>query len=148
MDSWLHQWATRWVLPRSRQRTSRQRLGERSEALAVRFLASRRYVIEARNVRCRLGEIDIIAVAPDHTRCFIEVRCVSSTAWGGAPASVTDRKRRRLIRAARWYLQRRPDPDQAARFDVIGIEWGDDDRPSIEHIEGAFEDDTGQGSGL
>ena len=127
-----------WRLPSHRRRTPRQRLGDHGEALAIRWLASRRYTVEARNVRCRFGEIDIVALAPDDTRCFVEVRCVSSPAWGGAPASVTDRKRRRLVRAARWYLQRHPLGSHPARFDVLAIQWTADGAPLIEHIEGAF----------
>lgn len=120
-------------------RTLRQQLGERGEELAVRFLAARRYAVLARNVRCRVGEIDVVAVAPDgQTCCFIEVRCASSSAWGGALASVTETKRRRLIQAARWYLQRHPCYAHAVRFDVVAIQWQADGTPSMEHIEGAF----------
>lgn len=136
----------------------RQALGRRSERLARRLLAQQGYTIERTNVRFPVGELDIVA---RHGRalCFVEVRATSSGAWGGPLATITDRKRRRLIRAARWYLARLPLIEgggqappigrrgagqarecalpEEIRFDVVAIEWSDP--PKVDLIRNAFD---------
>lgn len=120
--------------------TIRQRLGRRSEQLAAQVLRSRGYRLEATNVRYPVGEIDVVAWDQD-TLCFIEVRSTSSGAWGGPLASLTARKRRRMIRAARWHLHRRSPLPPFTRFDVVAIEWHDHGDPTVELIQGACEAD-------
>lgn len=115
----------------------RQRLGQDSERYAVAALTAAGYVIEARNVRYPVGEIDIVA-REGRTLCFIEVRATSSTAWGGPLASITDRKRCRIIRAATWYLQAHPTHLPEMRFDVIGLVWENREQPTVELVRGAF----------
>lgn len=118
--------------------SGRRRLGQRSEALARHALASRGYAIEAVNVRYPVGELDVVA-REGSTLCFIEVRSTGSDRWGGPLASIDDRKRSRLIRAARWYLARLREPPEETRFDVVGITWSPDGSPQVELVRGAFE---------
>jgi putative endonuclease len=91
--------------------------GAAAEALAAEFLAMRGVVVIERNYRCRGGEIDLIARDRD-TLVFVEVRLRSHAAFGGAAASITASKRRRLARAAGHYLAKlgREPP---CRFDAI-----------------------------
>jgi putative endonuclease len=107
--------------------------GVAAEALAARFLEGRGLTIVARNYRCRLGEIDLIA-REGGTTIFVEVRRRRSSAFGGAAGSITLRKRTRLIRAARHYLSRM-DALPACRFDALLIEG---DPPRIDWIRDAF----------
>ncbi len=116
----------------------RQRRGQRAERLAAAFLSAHGYVIQQANVRFPVGEIDLIA-HERHVLCFVEVRSTSSDQWGGPFASVTDRKRRRIIRAASWYLTRFRELPAEIRFDVVGITWPPDGPPSIELIRAAFD---------
>ena len=118
--------------------TFRQERGQRSERLAAAFLSARGYVIKETNVRFPVGEIDLVAFERD-VLCFVEVRSTSSTEWGGPFASITDRRRRRFIRAARWYLTRLRDLPPEIRFDVVGITWHDGAAPAIELIRSAFD---------
>ena len=73
------------------------------------------------------GEIDLIMRSPDQTVVFIEVRCRVSDLYGGAGASINATKRRRIVRAAQYFLCRlRYIP--ACRFDVVligpaGVQW-------------------------
>ena len=117
---------------------SRQSLGRRSEAAAMRLLLSEGYVIEQTNVRFPVGEIDIIA-REGQTLCFVEVRSTSSEAWGGPLATIDARKQRHLIRAAQWYLSRHPTQLPEIRFDVVAITWNDSRPPTTELIRGAFD---------
>ncbi len=116
---------------------ARQQLGRRSEEAAVRFLQANGYTIAERNVRFPVGEIDVVAWEAE-TLCFVEVRSASSSQWGGALASVTRPKQRRLIRAAQWYLARRKALPAQIRFDVVAIDW-ERTPPAMELVRGAFE---------
>ena len=107
--------------------------GVDSEALAAAFLEDRGLCILARNYRCRLGEIDLIA-RDGSTTVFVEVRRRASSAFGGAAESITRAKRAKLIKAARHYLSRlREDPQ--CRFDALLIEG---EPPAIDWIRDAF----------
>jgi len=91
--------------------------GEAAEQLAAAFLEARGLRIVERNYRCRYGEIDLVAKSGG-TLVFVEVRARASDAFGGAAASITAAKRRRLIATARHYMARH-DANSACRFDVV-----------------------------
>ena len=94
--------------------------GIRAEEQALVFLSSRGLDLKERNYRCRLGEIDLIML-DGKTLVFIEVRMRRSRSFGGAAESITQRKRKRIIAAARHYLAgKRTMP--ACRFDAVLIE--------------------------
>ena len=111
--------------------------GRRAEQIAEGFLRAQGFEILERNVRFPVGEIDLVARERD-ALCFVEVRSTASQAWGGAAASVTRPKQRRLIRAAAWYLESRRPSFLDARFDVVAIEWQHEHAPTVELIRGAF----------
>lgn len=67
------------------------------------------------------GEIDLIMRAPDGTLVFVEVRQRSGTSHGGAAASISSTKQRRIIFAARHYLMRFASPPPC-RFDVVLVQ--------------------------
>jgi putative endonuclease len=91
--------------------------GARAEALAADYLRAQGLAIVARNFRTRFGEIDLIARDRD-VLVFVEVRMRRSRRFGGAIASITAAKRRRLVSAANGYLAmigREP----PCRFDAV-----------------------------
>ncbi|GAA5170762.1 YraN family protein [Viridibacterium curvum] len=106
--------------------------GARAERLAADFLQSQGVRIIARNVRCKGGEIDLIG---EHagTLVFFEVRLRSDPRFGGAAASITPTKQRRITLAARVWLQGdgRAYRQRQMRFDALlldsletaNIEW-------------------------
>ena len=73
------------------------------------------------------GEIDLIMQDADGTTVFVEVRQRATSSHGGAAASISPVKQRRIIFAARFYLMSlRTVPP--CRFDVVtmesdGIQW-------------------------
>ena len=103
----------------------RQQQGLATEARVERWLAAHGLSPIERNVRCRLGEVDLV-MRDGAYWVFIEVRERASSRFGGAAASVDRRKQRRLIRTAQAYLQQRFDsqPWPPCRFDVVAIEQG------------------------
>jgi putative endonuclease len=120
-------------------RTLRQQRGQRAEALAAQYLRAAGCEILQCNFRRRAGELDIVARAHE-VLIIAEVRTRSSRGYGGAAASVTRAKQRRITRAAQQLLQQRRDLAAfPVRFDVIGV--GDPEEPSaaIEWIQHAFE---------
>jgi putative endonuclease len=72
------------------------------------------------NFRCKGGEIDLIMRDGD-TLVFVEVRQRGAASHGGAAASITPAKIRRLVRAAQFYLLRFP-VTPPCRFDVVAID--------------------------
>ena len=106
--------------------------GRRAEGLAVLFLRLKGWRVLARRYRTPVGEIDIVA-RRGRTVIFVEVKARD----GAAPAAeaALRRQRRRIERAARWFLARYPDAvPEALRFDVVLVApW----RPPL-HIAGAW----------
>ena len=107
-------------------------LGAKGERIAEAHLRSKGMKIIERNFRRRFGEIDLIARDGDAV-VFVEVKYRSGAAFGLAQEAVGAAKRRKIIAAARAYLQTR-DLDCPARFDVVAVS-GD----RIEHFESAFD---------
>src|SRR5262249_14364546 len=93
------------------------RRGSAAEDIAARFLAARGLSIVARNFRCRLGEIDVIAADGD-TLVFVEVRLRRQSRFGDAADSSTAVKERKLVAAAEFYLSRLARTPRC-RFDAV-----------------------------
>ena len=94
----------------------------------------------ARNVACKLGELDLV-MRDGASVVFVEVRYRAHAEYGGGAASVDAHKQRKLIRAAQVFLKRQPALAQAAcRFDVIQAQ-GDPAQPDLRWIRAAFRAD-------
>lgn len=102
--------------------TSRQLQGNAGEDEALEHLRRHGLVLLERNFRCKAGEIDLI-MRDGAALVFIEVRKRAGAGFGGALASITPAKQRRLIRAAQFYLLR-VKPPPPCRFDVVAIDGG------------------------
>lgn len=106
-----------------KNRTERQLVGQTGEDDALKYLQRQGLSLQERNFLCKGGEIDLVMKEHD-TLVFIEVRKRAQSNYGGAAASVTAGKQRRLIIAAQVYLSRYKMPP-ACRFDVIAIDGGE-----------------------
>jgi putative endonuclease len=80
-------------------------------------------------------------VAEDQGTCvFVEVRSRTGEEFGHPLESVNSRKRWRIVRAARLYLDQEPVTANGYRFDVVGVTFFADGRaPDCVHIEDAFQ---------
>ncbi|HWT73045.1 MAG TPA: YraN family protein [Oxalicibacterium sp.] len=103
-----------------RPRTTKQVVGQAGEDAALAWLQQRGLALAERNFRCKGGEIDLV-MQDGETLVFVEVRKRADKLHGGAAASITPAKQRRLIAAAQHYLQRYRMPPPC-RFDVIAID--------------------------
>lgn len=117
---------------------STKQVGDAAEALALQHLQRAGLLLLERNYRTPGrggGEIDLIMRAPDGTCVFVEVRQRKTASHGGAAASVSAVKQRRIVFAARHYLMRlRSLPP--CRFDVVAVDAG-----VIDWLQGAFDAD-------
>jgi len=112
--------------------------GLAAEQLAADYLQARGLVLLERNLRCKAGEIDLVCLE-GAVLAIVEVRQRVRTDFGGALSSVTWRKQRKLIRAARYFLQRRPHwQTHRMRFDVLALEGLPDGAHRIVWIKDAF----------
>lgn len=101
-------------------RTARQESGADAESRALAYLQRHGLQLVERNFLCKMGEIDLI-MRDGATLVFVEVRARADASHGGAAASITPAKQRRLVRAAQRYLQRFRMPP-ACRIDVVAID--------------------------
>ena len=110
--------------------------GREAEALAALYLEGCGLRILERNFLVRGGEIDLIC-RDGQTLVFVEVRLRSRSDFGGAGASITATKRRRIILAARHFLLGKPECD--CRFDCVLLDGLA--QKQIEWIKNAFSAD-------
>ena len=105
----------------------RKKRGRRGEEIACTYLRKRGYCIAERNFRCKMGEIDIVAIAEDRV-CFTEVKARSSLDYGMPRDAVSRSKQQKLLRSAQLWLQLHPLAAQALspRMDIVEILYLDD----------------------
>ncbi len=110
--------------------------GDAAEDQALRHLQRAGLRLMERNYRTPGrggGEIDLIMREPDGTTVFVEVRARKNNTHGGAAASISAIKQRRIVFAARHYLMRLREPPPC-RFDVVVMDGQD-----IEWVRAAFD---------
>lgn len=113
--------------------------GDAAESLALQYLQRQGLVLVSRNYRvaggphARGGEVDLIVRDAAGTLIFVEVRSRADAGHGGASASVTSRKQRRVVLAARHFLLRYRELPPC-RFDVVAIDAG-----RLQWIQAAFD---------
>ncbi|MCE5394403.1 MAG: YraN family protein [Acidithiobacillus sp.] len=99
-----------------------QKKGTYQEEQAVKLLIQRGMQMVERNFHCRSGEIDLV-LRDGESLVFVEVRSRSHHRQGTAAASITQRKQKRIIRAAQYFLLRHPQYQRwPCRFDVVSFD--------------------------
>ena len=93
---------------------NKRQIGSVYELKASDYLTKKGYQIIERNYRCRIGEIDIIAIERD-CLCFIEVKYRKNEKTGDPLEAVDKRKQQKIIRTAQYYQSVK------CRFDAVGI---------------------------
>ncbi|MDO5693353.1 MAG: YraN family protein [Pseudomonadota bacterium] len=124
-----------WSFNRAAPGSPRSR-GNAAEDAALAHLLRAGLTLVERNYRTPGrggGEIDLVMRERGGTLVFVEVRARGDATHGGAAASVSALKQRRVVLAARHYLLRHRTPPPC-RFDVVAIEGG-----CIDWLKGAFD---------
>jgi putative endonuclease len=107
------------------------------ERLALKKIKSLGYKFIAKNYRCPLGEIDLIARDSD-CLVFIEIKTRRGRSIGFAKEAINKRKMRQVSKVALAYMKENNCFDIKARFDVVAINIKGD-REEIEVIPNAFD---------
>jgi len=112
-----------------------RQLGDQAESLAATFLLKKGLKILRRNLRTKLGEIDILAKDKD-TLVVVEVKAKTDSHQGQAIEMINHAKQRKLILLA-FEMQKRF-KTTAVRIDAVTVdEWSD--QPKIRHLRSAVE---------
>jgi putative endonuclease len=114
-------------------------IGPRGERAAARYLEKHGYEILERNFRVLGSEVDLIA-QKDETLCFVEVKTRGTDDYGLPEEFVDERKRRKIIRAAKVYTGTKKYEDFFVRFDIVSV-LRKGGVVEINHITHAFQDD-------
>ena len=112
--------------------------GDAAEDAALKHLQRQGLKLVERNFKTPGrggGEIDLIMREPGGTLVFVEVRQRASQRQGGAGASITLVKQRRIVLAARHFLLRLGS-QPPCRFDVVLI---DGSGEQIDWLRAAFD---------
>ncbi|MFH1193249.1 MAG: YraN family protein [Candidatus Jorgensenbacteria bacterium] len=109
-------------------KTRRSELGQLGENAAVRYLSQNKYRIIERNAKRSFGELDIVAMAPDKTLVFVEVKTMKrplDEARGLRPEDqMTKAKLIKFKRAASLYAgahQKLIDDKKGWRLDLVAL---------------------------
>jgi putative endonuclease len=100
--------------------SGKQQQGQAWEQRALEHLLRHGLTLVEANYHCKSGEIDLI-LRDGQVLVFVEVRQRAGKGHGGAAASITPAKIRRVVRAAQTYLLRFPRVPQC-RIDVVAID--------------------------
>lgn len=109
--------------------------GRWGEDIAARALADLEWSVLARNWRCPIGEIDIVAADGDEA-VIVEVKTRRSVAFGSAAEAVTSRKLARLRRLAAAWLENQDRVFAGVRIDVVAVQVDARSRATLVHLKG------------
>lgn len=112
--------------------SSNREAGRRGEERVADYLRGKGYVILERNFYSGHREIDIIALK-HRTVVFVEVKSRNTDRFGSGMESITPRKKRHIVSAARYFLYRRGYRCYSIRFDVASL-----DGNRLCYVENAF----------
>ena len=111
-------------------------LGREGEVLALEKLLSLGYRCVARNYRCALGEVDLVA-KDGETLVFVEIK-TRGRSLEYAKSAVTDRKKRQLSKVALAYMKANNCCNVKSRFDVVAVRVSGGAK-EIEVVKNAFD---------
>lgn len=106
---------------------NRQELAKYGEDKAADFIENKGYKIVIRNFKCKIGEIDIIALDSD-TLVFVEVKTRYETDQTKPEDSITKRKLWLIEKTGEFYRQSHEELPELLRIDAVLIELAMDDR--------------------
>lgn len=95
-------------------------LGKKGENIACQFLEKLGYFMITRNYKCTYGEIDIVA-REGNELVFVEVKTRCSKRYGEAREAVNQHKKKRIKKAAIYYIGKHQLEGKCVRFDVMEL---------------------------
>ena len=129
--------STRRFIPTEEWEDARHLLGLEGERIAIAFLTSCGWSLEAHRFRLGRHDIDLI-VRRGRTVAFVEVKTRRSRLCGSGLEAVSRRKQRDIARVAAAWLMRFGRPADVYRFDLIVVDQCGNPKPLVEHVEDAW----------
>ncbi len=126
------------LLKKRKLLTDRKLLGRWGERHCEKFLKRNGLKTLTRNFSCRTGEIDLVMVDADSSIVFVEVRTRADVTFGTPEESITNSKKAKLLRTARYFLATNNIQHRPYRFDIVAIVLDKSARPEINHYKNAF----------
>jgi putative endonuclease len=123
--------------PVSEWEDARQILGLEGERLAIAYLTSCGWSIEAHRFRLGRHDVDLV-IRKGQTVAFVEVKTRRSQTFGSGLEAVGPRKQRDIARVASVWLMRHGRPSDEYRFDLVVVEGLGKSPPSVEHVADAW----------
>ena len=114
---------------------AKDEVGRYGEDVAVRALQGLGWTILDRNWRCRVGEIDIVALDGGEA-VIVEVKTRRGARFGTPAEAVTHAKVARLRRLAAAWLANQERRFSGVRIDVIAVECQRVGAALVEHLRG------------
>jgi putative endonuclease len=130
--------AARRFIPVTQWEDERQVLGLEGERIAMAFLTSCGWLVEAHRFRLGRHDVDLI-IRNDRTVAFVEVKTRRSAICGSGLEAVGWRKQRDLARVASVWVLRHGRSGDEYRFDLVSVQVGSKGSgPTIEHVADAW----------
>lgn len=98
----------------------RRETGRKGEAVAAKYYMDRGYTLLAHSYRTRLGELDLV-LRKDELIVICEVKTRAGKQLGLPMDAVDYNKQRRIVLAAKQFLQQTGNNDAFVRFDVAEV---------------------------
>ena len=117
--------------------TDKQKLGQKGENLALRYLENQGYKKVIQNYRFGKGEIDIICEYRNDI-IIIEVKSVKVDGFGSGEERITPKKQKKIIETTYGFLSENQQYENfGVRFDVVVVNFKNFPEEII-HYESAF----------
>ena len=129
--------ATRRFIPVTEWENGRQVLGLEGERIAIAFLTSCGWSVEAHRFRIGRHEVDLI-IRKGRTVAFVEVKTRRSRTFGSGLEAVNRRKQRDISRVARGWMLRHGRSGDEYRFDLVFVDASMGSNREVEHVMDAW----------
>lgn len=128
--------------PRAPRRGDTRALGRAGERAAAQLLRRSGYKVLGRNIRLRIGEADLVCLAPDRrTVVVVEVKARFREPGDDTSippeANIHAKKRRKLLAVTRTLARLNNWHDRPVRIDVVAVDWPTKGKPVLRHHVGA-----------
>jgi putative endonuclease len=134
--SWGMSGSRRFV-PVDEWEDSRQVLGMHGERIAMAFLTSCGWSVEAHRFKLGRHDLDLV-IRKGRTVAFVEVKTRRSNVCGTALEAVSRRKQRDIARVASVWVLRHGRAEDEYRFDLVAVNDARGAAPAIEHVPDAW----------
>jgi putative endonuclease len=128
---------TRNFIPVAEWEDQRQLLGLHGERIAIAFLTSCGWSIEAHRFKLGRHDLDLV-IRKGNIVAFVEVKTRRSISCGTPVEAVHRRKQRDIGRVASVWVLRHGRPGDEYRFDLVAVQDAGGRSPAVEHIPDAW----------